>query len=124
MSTKEELLMKVLEMLLNGSDNKESTSNTLQSAHVGKFVLIRTYSAGVHIGKLVKRENMEAMLDDARRIWSWDGAFTLSKVASDGVGSGKLSTRVDGFLATQVIEVLPLTEKAKDNLYGIEDHAG
>lgn len=125
---KEQLLMKVLEMLLNSdSENAEEATQpeskkTLYQMHVGEYVLIRTYSAGVHFGKLIKREGKEALLDEARRIWSWDGAFTLSKIVSDGVGSAKISTRVNGFLTTEVIEVIPLTEKSKNNLYGIIDH--
>lgn len=124
---KEQLLMKVLEMLLNSNEEKGITTtleptNTLNDMHIGEYVLIRTYSAGVHFGKLLKREGRETLLDEARRIWSWDGAFTLSKIANDGVGSAKISTKVNGFLATEVIEVMPLSEKSKSNLYGISDH--
>lgn len=123
---KEELLIRLMERLLDSE--LEDPSNTvkpgLDHVHVGKYVLVRTYSAGVHFGKLVQRSGKELVLDDARRIWSWDGAFTLSKVATDGVGSGKLSTAIDGFIATEVIEVMPLSDKAKANLYGISDHEG
>ena len=124
---KEQLIMKVLEMLLNSDCEKSipvtlESTNSLNDMHVGEYVLIRTYSAGVHFGKLIKREGREALLDEARRIWSWDGAFTLSKVAICGVGSAKISTIINGFLATEVIEVMPVTDKAKANLYGISDH--
>jgi hypothetical protein len=125
---KEQLLMKVLEMLLNSnSENAEGNTQpeskkTLEQMHVGKYVLIRTYSAGVHFGRLIRREGKEVLIDEARRIWSWDGAFTLSKISIDGVGSGKLSTKTNGFIATETIEILPLSEKAKLNLYGLKDH--
>lgn len=126
---KEQLLMKVLEMMLNSDGEKSipvtlESTETLNDMHVGEYVLIRTYSAGVHFGKLLKREGKEALLDEARRIWSWDGAFTLSKVSTDGVGSAKISTKVDQLLVIEAIEIMKLTEKAKGNLYGIQDHNG
>lgn len=46
-----------------------------------KQVLVRTYSAGVHFGVLVKREGQEVHLKNARRLWSWSGAFSLSENA-------------------------------------------
>lgn len=125
---KEQMLMKVLEMLLSSADKVEGEIippepvRELEQMHVGEYVLIRTYSAGIHFGKMVKREGQEVLLNEARRIWSWNGAFTLSKVAADGVGGGKFSVKIDGFLATQVIEVMPLSERSKNNLYGQKDH--
>ena len=123
---KEELAIKLLEMILQ-TDSPAATptaSNSLNGHLLGQYVLIRTYSAGVHFGKLMQREGKEAVLNESRRIWSWDGAFTLSKVANDGIGSGKLSEKVDSFLVTEAIEVMPLSDKAKGILYGIESHKG
>ena len=97
-------------------------ATNLNELHVGKYVLVRTYSSGVHIGQLMVRNGKEVLLDDARRIWSWEGAFTLSKIAKDGVGSGKLSVRVGGVLLTEAIEVLPLSPEATSNLYEIKSH--
>ena len=51
---------------------------------IGKHVIVRTYSAGVHAGILKSRDGKEAVLTDARRIWYWDGAATLSQLAIDG----------------------------------------
>jgi len=51
--------------------------------------LIRTYSAGVHFGEIISKEYTLAgtvvKLKNARRIWSWSGAFTLSQIAMEGV---------------------------------------
>ena len=33
------------------------------------FVIVRTYSAGVHYGRLVSRNGKEVVLSGARRIW-------------------------------------------------------
>ena len=119
---KETLLMKLVEKLLDCETNEIPAATNLNELHAGKYVLVRTYSAGVHFGKLVERNGKELVLDESRRIWSWEGAFTLSKIAKDGVGSGKLSVRVDGVLLTEAIEVLPLSPEAISNLYEIKSH--
>ena len=120
---KEEILLKLIEKLLDSDSPQNTQSSNLDDEHVGIYVLVRTYSAGVHFGLLKKKAGMQVVLDEARRIWSWEGAFTLSAVATSGVGDGKLSTKIDGFL-TEAIEIMPLTATAKECLYGIEDHKG
>jgi len=47
-------------------------------------MLVRTYSAGVFAGELVSRKGQEVVLKDARRIWYWAGAATLSELAMRG----------------------------------------
>lgn len=51
----------------------------------GDFVLIRTFSAGVHFGTLVSKEGQEVHLKNARRLWNWAGALSLSEVAMNGI---------------------------------------
>jgi len=38
---------------------------------VGMYVVVRTYSAGVHVGVLQAASGKEVRLSEARRIWSW-----------------------------------------------------
>ena len=75
-------------------------------------VLVRTYSAGVHIGTLKERNGKEVTLTNARRLWSWSGAFTLSAVATQGVDRAKsrISVAVPEILLTEVIEIIPVSE--------------
>lgn len=75
-----------------------------------KRVLIRTQSAGVHYGILVDRDGMEVHLKNARRLWSWNGALSLSEVCSKGVTikDSKISVPVDEIVLTQAIEVIPI----------------
>jgi hypothetical protein len=35
----------------------------------GKYVIVRTYSAGVFAGNLQSRDGKEVVLTDARRLW-------------------------------------------------------
>ena len=52
---------------------------------LGKICVVRTYSAGVFFGKVVERDGKEVRMTDARRLWYWDGAASLSQLANDGV---------------------------------------
>lgn len=79
------------------------------------YVVVRTFSAGVHIGVLESRHGKEVVLSDARRLWSWQGAKTLSEVATAGVSAGsRISAAVPLIELTEAIEVthtLPAAEK-------------
>lgn len=80
------------------------------------YVIIRTYSAGVHAGYLKSQEGREVELVNARRLYYWDGAATLSQLAMDGVSKPqncKFPCEVDSILLTEAIEVIPCTEKAR-----------
>lgn len=74
----------------------------------GSKVLIRTHSAGVHFGTLIHREGQEVHLSNARRLWSWNGALSLSEVASKGVDlkSSKISVPLDEIILPQAIEII------------------
>ena len=73
---------------------------------IGKDVIVRTYSAGVHFGKLASRNGKEVVLKDARRIWYWEGAFTISAVARLGISAkSKISVEVPEILLTEAIEI-------------------
>jgi hypothetical protein len=80
---------------------------------IGKDVIVRTYSAGVHFGTLVSHNGKEVVLSNARRIWYWEGAFTLSAVSQKGITEkSKLSMEVPEILLTEAIEIIPCSEAA------------
>jgi len=81
-----------------------------------KYVICRTYSAGVHAGWLRSSAGKVADLVNARRLWYWDGAASLSQLAVDGVSKPencKFPTEVEEIKLTEVIEYIPCTEKAR-----------
>ena len=81
------------------------------------YVVIRTYSAGVHVGTLAARRGQEVDLVDARRIWHWKGANTLHEIALRGVGPGsRVSEPVGAITLTQAVEVITATPVARANL--------
>ena len=91
---------------------------------IGKAVIVRTYSAGVHFGTLAARNGTEVRLTATRRIWYWNKAFTLSKIAADGLdaSSSKLSVFVPEIILTEAIEVIPVTPAANKNLLEAPAH--
>ena len=76
----------------------------------GPECIVRTYSAGVHIGVVKSRSGTEVELTGARRLWSWEGAFTLNEVATGGVkrASSRISKPIPSILLLQSIEIIPV----------------
>jgi len=79
----------------------------------GRRCLIRTYSAGVHIGDIESVDGMEVKLKNALRLWKWEGGgLSLSAVANNGIKGGRLDKTGEVYL-TNVIEIIPTTEEAE-----------
>ena len=76
----------------------------------GDKVLVRTQSAGVHFGELISRTGQEVHLKNARRLWSWKGALSLSEVSTKGVDipNSKISESVEEIILPNMIELMPL----------------
>lgn len=86
---------------------------------VDKYCMVRTYSAGVFAGTVVKRNGKEVLLKDARRIWYWAGAATLSQLAMEGTRKPtecKFPCEVSEVLLTEVTEIIPITDAAKKSI--------
>lgn len=86
------------------------------------YVIIRTYSAGVHAGYLKKREGREVTLVNTRRIYYWSGACSLSQMALQGVKHPegcKFTVVLPEILLLEAIEVIPCTIEAKLNIEGV-----
>ena len=81
-----------------------------------KYCVIRTYSAGVHIGYVKEfgiKQPQHAKLINSRRLHYWDGAASLSQVAMDGVNSSsRIAMELPEIELTDVIEVIPCSEEA------------
>jgi len=80
---------------------------------LGRRCLIRTYSAGVHIGDIEHVNGMEVKLKNALRLWRWEGGgLSLSAVSNAGIKGGRLNRTGEVYL-TNVIEMIPTTEEAE-----------
>lgn len=80
-----------------------------------RYVIVRTQSAGCFAGYLEKRKGQEAKLLNARRLWYWKGAASLSQLAIDGVkfpNECKFAVPINVEL-TSAIEIIEVTPVAK-----------
>lgn len=87
-----------------------------------RYVIVRTYSAGVFAGTLVSREGKEVVLSNARRLWYWTGAATLSQLAVDGTSSPatcKFPCEVLRVELTEAIEILDVDDKARKSIESV-----
>lgn len=104
-------------IIVDGETYTKTTTTT-------EYCIIRTYSAGVHFGVIAKRDGKEVELINARRVWYWDGAASLSQMAVDGVSKPqncKFSVTVPRIILTEAIEIIPCTEKAKKCLLAVPE---
>ncbi len=104
--------IKQLKDLIGISTNSVSTHPMLN-----KRCLVRTYSAGVHIGDVtwINPDNsMECRLENSLRLWKWEGGgLSLSAVALNGIKGGRLNTT--GTIAlTNAIEFIETTKEAEE----------
>lgn len=85
----------------------------------GSYVIVRTYSAGVFAGTFVSREGKEVVLKNARRLWYWKGAASLSQLSVDGVKypkECKFPCEVPEVLLLEAIEILPASRRAQKSI--------
>ena len=48
------------------------------------YVIVRSRDSGCHAGFLISQEGTNVTLRNARRLWYWEGAATLSQLAMEG----------------------------------------
>jgi hypothetical protein len=86
------------------------------------YCIVRTYSAGVFAGYVEKKDGQEVIVRNARRLWYWDGAASLSQLAMEGVKKPqncKFPIAVDKVELTQAVEILYCTEAARKNIEAV-----
>jgi hypothetical protein len=96
----------------------------MASKKAGKYVIARTQSAGVFAGNLESRVGQEAVLTDARRLWYWAGAASLSQMAVSGTSrpkNCKFPVAVPRVELLQVIEILDVTAEAESSIKAVPE---
>jgi hypothetical protein len=89
---------------------------------IGKYVIVRTYSAGCHAGFLAARDGREVVLTDSRRLWQWAGAASLSELAQRGTsrpGDCKFPAPVSQILLTEAIEIMAASSEGQASIDGV-----
>ena len=81
----------------------------------GQKCIVRCARAGVFFAEVASMDGSTAELKDARRIWYWEGAASLSQLATEGVTRPrdcKFTVTVPAMTVLEVIEVIPCTPEA------------
>lgn len=103
---------------------KDSINKEAKTLDGLKYVIVRTYSAGVFAGYLESQEGQEVVMRNARRLWYWDGANSLSELAMDGVSKPqncKFPKEVTKIKLLNAIEIIDATEKCQKSIFGVKE---
>ena len=89
-----------------------------------RYVIVRTYSAGVFAGTLESQseDGKRIVLSDARRLWYWRGAASLSQLAMSGTsapGACKFAVPVSRIEVTEAIEINDVTEAGRKSIEAV-----
>lgn len=77
--------------------------------------IVRANGAGVFFGEIKEKDGDRVVMTNARRIWYWEGAASLSQLAQEGPSAPKkckFPCAVDEIEVFNVIEILSVTERA------------
>ncbi len=90
-----------------------------------KYVIVRTYSMGVFAGELEKQDGFNVTLKNARRLWYWSGAASLSQLAVDGTSDPKnckfpKEVSEINLISPQGLEILTVSDKARESISGVK----
>jgi len=95
--------------IMNGDKNEGICDNL-----IGKYVIVRTYSAGVWFGKLQRKIGEEVYLTEARRMYRWWAAKSISLTGCALYGIKQEESKICGEIETPLIyiEILPCSDVA------------
>jgi len=96
---------------------------SINELFINQYVIVRSYAAGVFAGTLIKKEGNEVEMHDARRLWYWDGAASLSQLAEEGVKKPencKFPQPVKQVVVINVVEILKVSHAAKKSIEGVK----
>ena len=85
-------------------------------------VIVRADRAGVFFGEIKERNGSEVVMTNVRRLWYWDGAASLSQLATEGVSKPqncKFTVTVTKMTILGVIEIISCTEQAVKSINSV-----
>ena len=92
--------------------------------NIGKKVIIRGDRSGVEFGELVEQNGNEVTLKNARRLWYWAGAASLSQLAMDGTKRRqdcKFTVTGSSITILDAVEISPCTDKAIKSIEEVDE---
>ena len=91
---------------------------------INKKVIVRGDRSGVFFGTLVGRDGREVKLEKCRRLWYWDGAASISQLATDGTtkpNQCKFTVTVDEIVILDAIEIILCSDSASSKIEGVRE---
>ncbi len=95
----------------------------MKKAENQKYI-IRCDRAGVFYAEIKERRGSEADLVNARRLWYWEGAASLSQLATEGVKAPencRFTVTVLEMTVLGVIELIPCSKVAVQSIEGVPE---
>jgi hypothetical protein len=111
---------------INGTNyvREDLANKQVEKLNGMEYCIIRTYSAGVFAGYIDRKiKGKERTIYNSRRIWKWQGAASLSQLAIEGTSKPEnckfpcVEPEKD---LLEVIEIIPITEKAKKSIESVK----
>lgn len=94
----------------------------MKTALLNKKVIARIERAGVFHGTLDYIDNDIIRLKDARRIYYWEGALSVTDMAAKGIKGGRVTIPVTTveFLTDKIVELNECSEDASKSIENIK----
>ncbi len=88
-----------------------------------EYKIVRAQHAGVFAGLVVARRGNEVDMEEARRIWYWDGAASLSELATHGTAKPENCNFAVPITLTVfgVIEIIEVSKKARESILAVKE---
>jgi len=86
------------------------------------YVIVRGDRASTFAGEMVKHDGREVTLRNARRLWYWSGAASLSQLAMQGVSNPaecKFPCEVKEVIILDAVEIIYTTPVARKSIEGV-----
>ena len=93
-------------------------------SNIGKKIIIRGDRSGVEFGELVEQNGSVVTLKNARRLWYWAGAASLSQLAMEGTKRPqdcKFTVTVSSITILDAVEIIPCTDKAIKSIEEVDE---
>ena len=90
--------------------------NKIDNYGIGKFCIVRCDGVGVFAGTVVDREGDTVLMENARKLWRWEGAAAVEQISMDGTVAPKdckFTVWVSDVLLTNMLQTIVATDEAK-----------
>ena len=94
----------------------------MNTALLDKKIIARIDRAGVFHGTLDHIDNEIIRLKDARRIYYWNGALSVTDMAAKGITGGKVTVPVTTveFMSDKIVELNECSDEATESIEAIK----